>query len=129
MFASGGASLDLSLVVFMMFMMFVTMLLLALRCVPTDVPTSAKTMSCRFYSCSFGLRPLVACQGDSEPSLGSVHWWSNCADNAKVMGSFPLVATKKKKKHGKTNLPNECLVTAVQWLVLLVPTGELQPSA
>ena len=30
---------------------------------------------------------------------------------------------------GKRNLPNECLVTAVQRLVLLVPAGELQPSA
>ena len=97
MSASGGASLDSSLVVFMMFMMFFTTLLLALRCVPTNVPTSAKTMSCRFYSCSFGLRPPVACQGDSEPSLGRVHRWSNRADNAKVMGSFPLVATKKKQ--------------------------------
>ena len=94
----------------MMFMMFFTMLLLVLGCVPTNVPTSAKMMSCRFYSCSFGLRPPVACQGDSEPSLGCVHWWS------------------KKKKYSKRNLPNECLVTAVQWLVLLVPAGELQPS-
>ena len=84
--------------------MFFTTLLLALRCVPTDVPTSAKTMCCRFYSCSFGLRPPVACQGDSEPSLGHVHWWS-------------------KKKHSKRPLPNECLVTAVQRLVLLVPAG------
>ena len=83
--------------------MFFTMLLLALRCVPTDVPTSAKTMCCRFYSCSFGLRPPVACQGDSKPSLGRVHWWSK----------------KKKKKHSKRNLPSKCLVTAEQRLVLL----------
>ena len=34
-----------------------------------------------------------------------------------------------KKKHSKRNLPSECLVTAVQRLVLLVPAGELQPSA
>ena len=95
----------------MMCMMFFTTLLLALRCVHTDVPSSAKMTSCRFYSCSFGLRPPVACQGDSEPSLGRVHWWS------------------KKKKHSKRNLPNECLVTAVQQLMLLVPAGELQPSA
>ena len=59
-------------------------------------------------------RPPVACQGDSEPSLGCVHWWSK---------------KKKKKKHGKRNLPNGCLIAAVQWLMLLVPTGELQPSA
>ena len=81
----------------MMFMMFYATLLLALHCVPTNVLTSARTMSCRFYSCSFGLRPPVACQGDSEPSLGRVHWWSNCANNTKATGSFPLVATKKKQ--------------------------------
>ena len=98
----------------MMFMLFFTTLLLALRCVPTDIPTSAKTMSCHFYSCSFGLRPPVACQGDSEPSLGRVHWWSK---------------KKKKKKHGKRNLPNGCLVAAILQLVLLVPAGKLQPSA
>ena len=47
--------------------------------------------------------PPVACQGDSEPSLGSNHWgpitvqaWSN---HARATGSLPLVATKKKKKH------------------------------
>ena len=34
-----------------------------------------------------------------------------------------------KKKHSKRNLPSECLVTAVQRLVLLVPADELQPSA
>merc|ERR1711942_110857 len=34
-----------------------------------------------------------------------------------------------KKKHSKRNLPSECLVTAIQRLVLLVPVGELQPSA
>ena len=34
-----------------------------------------------------------------------------------------------KKKHSKRNLPSECLVTAVQQLVLLVPADELQPSA
>ena len=105
-----GASLDLSL---MMLIVFYTTLLLVLRCVPTKVPTRAKTTSCCFYSCSFGLRPPVACQGDSEPSLGRVHWWSK---------------KKEKKKHSKRNLPNECLVTAVQHLVLLVPTGELQLS-
>ena len=32
------------------------------------------------------------------------------------------------KKHSKRNLPNECLVTAVQRLVLLIPAGKLQPS-
>ena len=86
--------------------MFFTMLLLALHCVLTDVPTSTKTTSCHFYSCSFGLRPPVACQGDSEPSLGRDHWWSNrgpimvqsWSNHAKVTGSLPLVATKKKKK-------------------------------
>ena len=52
------------------------------------------------------------------------------AKMTKVTGSFPLVATKKKKKkHSKSNLPSECLVTAVQRLVLLVPANELQPSA
>ena len=30
---------------------------------------------------------------------------------------------------GKRNLPNGCLVTALQQFVLLVPAGELQPSA
>ena len=89
--AEGGASLDSSLMMFMM------TLLLALHCVPTKVPTRAKTTSCRFYSCSFGLRPPVACQGDSEPSLGRVHWWTNRADNARATGSS-LVATKKKKQ-------------------------------
>ena len=34
-----------------------------------------------------------------------------------------------KKKHSKRNLPSECLLTAIQRLVLLVPAGELQPSA
>ena len=34
-----------------------------------------------------------------------------------------------KRKHSKRNLPSKCLVTAVQWLVLLVPAGELPPSA
>merc|ERR1711867_352374 len=34
-----------------------------------------------------------------------------------------------KKKHSKRILASECLVTAVQRLVLLVPAGELQPSA
>ena len=43
--------------------------------------------------------------------------------STKVTGSS-LVATKK--KHTKRNLPNESLVTAVQWLMLLVPAGELQ---
>ena len=62
----------------------------------TDIPTSAKMMSCHFYSCGFGLGPPVACQGDSEPSLGRVHWWSNRANNAKATGLFPLLATKKK---------------------------------
>ena len=109
--AEGGASLELSLV---MLTLFFTTLLLALCCVPTNVRTSAKTMSCRFYSCSFGLRPPVACQGDSEPSLGRVHWWSK---------------KKNKKKHSKRILSSECLVTAVQRLVLLVPADELQPSA
>ena len=72
-------------------------LLLALHCVPTNGPTSAKTTSCRFYSCSFGLRPPVACQGDTEPSLGHVHRWTNRADNARATGSS-LVATKEKKE-------------------------------
>ena len=76
----------------MMTLMLYMTLLLALHCVPTKVPTRAKTTSCRFYSCSFGLRPPVACQGDSEPSLGRVHWWSK---------------KKKKKKHSKRNLPSE----------------------
>ena len=48
----------------------------------------------------------MACQGDSEPSLGCDHWWSNhgpivtqsWSNHAKAMGSLPLVATKKKKK-------------------------------
>ena len=34
-----------------------------------------------------------------------------------------------KKKHSKRNLPSECLVTAMQQLMLLVPAGELLPSA
>ena len=89
--AEGGAGLDSSLMMFMM------TLLLALHCVPTNVPTSAKTTSCRFYSCSFGLRPPVACQGDSEPSLGRVHQWTNHTDNAIATGSS-LVATTKKKQ-------------------------------
>ena len=96
--------------------MFFTLLLLALRCVPTDVPTSAKTMSCRFYSCSFGLRPLLAHLETEETSR-----------NTRRRSRRRLHLGKK--KHSKRNLPNECLVTAVQWLVLLVPAGELQPSA
>ena len=67
--AEEGASLDSSL---MMLMVFYTTLLLALHCVPTKVPTRAKTTFCRFYSCSFG------------------H-----ADNARATGSS-LVATKEK---------------------------------
>ena len=67
--AEEGASLDLSL---MMLMVFYAMLLLVLHCVPTKVPTRAKTTFCRFYSCSFG------------------H-----ADNARATGSS-LVATKEK---------------------------------
>ena len=64
--AEERASLDSSLMIVMM------TLLLALHCVPTKVPTRAKTTSCCFYSCSFG------------------H-----ADNARATGSS-LVATKEK---------------------------------
>ena len=66
--------------------MFFMTLLLVLGCVPTDVPTSAKTMCCRIYSCSFGLRPLVACQGDSEPPLGRNHWWPKWSAKAQTPG-------------------------------------------
>ena len=64
--AEERASLDSSLMIVIM------TLLLALHCVPTKVPTRAKTTSCRFYSCSFG------------------H-----ADNTRATGSS-LVATKEK---------------------------------
>ena len=63
----------------------------------------------------------MACQGDSEPSLGRVHWWPNRADNAKATGSLPPVATKEFQE-SKRNLSNECLITAEQRLVLLAAT-------